>query len=380
MATKRSPILGYNHNIRHRGRVFHVQTEDSGVDNPHIFTHLFHGGVILSSRKLDYDRASSEEAVKGLMQAQHKAVLKELKKGTFDAKIVEYLGPHPEGDLPPDAAPHVPERPQTEPGSARLDSEPVPVPPDMPPPVELPVAPPAAAPEVHVSFSAAPSSGVPEPAAPEVTAPMGSRTPPRAEPASSTYIHTGRGRREAPLMNTGQMAAVMAPDDAAPTEIDAEPTNKVVDRHMSNPPPIPATARRRPTRPPRRVPSSQTNARPRPPSTPAVISAREGSSRRTASRKSDPNVIVSRPAVIVGAPPKVVGSGSDRQSARAPATVPNAAPASSPPPQSRPASGRVRAAREERSAPNSLFGGDLISEKSLDEVILAYLSEDTGEE
>jgi hypothetical protein len=49
---KRSPILGFNHNIRHRGVVFHVQTEDSGVDNPHLFTHLFHGGTILSTRKL----------------------------------------------------------------------------------------------------------------------------------------------------------------------------------------------------------------------------------------------------------------------------------------------------------------------------------------
>ena len=49
---KRSPILGYNHNVRYRGIVFHVQTEDSGIINPHVFSHLFHGGVILSSRKL----------------------------------------------------------------------------------------------------------------------------------------------------------------------------------------------------------------------------------------------------------------------------------------------------------------------------------------
>src|SRR5882724_11426117 len=43
---KRSPILGYNHNVRYRGLVFHVQTEDSGVASPHLFTHLFHTGVI----------------------------------------------------------------------------------------------------------------------------------------------------------------------------------------------------------------------------------------------------------------------------------------------------------------------------------------------
>ncbi|GAB4510353.1 MAG: hypothetical protein Tsb0020_27480 [Haliangiales bacterium] len=97
--SKRSPILGYNHNIRHRGLVFHVQTEDSGVDNPHVFTHLFHGGVILFSRRLDYDAGSDEPLVKTLMQAQHKAVLKDLKRGEFGDKIDEYLGENP--DLEP---------------------------------------------------------------------------------------------------------------------------------------------------------------------------------------------------------------------------------------------------------------------------------------
>ena len=89
---KRSPILGFNHNFRHRGLVFHVQTEDSGVNNPHIFTHLFNGGVIVSSRKLTYDASSANEVVKALMQAQHKAMLKDLKKGTFDEKIDDYFG------------------------------------------------------------------------------------------------------------------------------------------------------------------------------------------------------------------------------------------------------------------------------------------------
>lgn len=89
---KRSPILGYNHNVRYRGLVFHVQTEDSGLLNPHLFTHLFHEGVIVSTRKLVYDAGSNEEAIKSLMQAQHKAVMKDLRRGTFDEKIEQYLG------------------------------------------------------------------------------------------------------------------------------------------------------------------------------------------------------------------------------------------------------------------------------------------------
>jgi hypothetical protein len=96
---KRSPILGYNHNVRYRGLVFHVQTEDSGVSTPHLFTHLFHHGVIVSTRKLVYDAGSAEESIKSLMQAQHKAVLKDLRRGHFDDKIDSYLGGTP-GLLP----------------------------------------------------------------------------------------------------------------------------------------------------------------------------------------------------------------------------------------------------------------------------------------
>jgi hypothetical protein len=106
---KRSPILGYNHNVRYRGLVFHVQTEDSGVASPHLFTHLFHHGVIVSTRKLDYDAGSAEESIKSLMQAQHKAVLKDLRRGSFDDKIDSYLGGTP--GLLPRGVEETPDRP-----------------------------------------------------------------------------------------------------------------------------------------------------------------------------------------------------------------------------------------------------------------------------
>jgi hypothetical protein len=63
--------------------------------NPHLFTHLFHEGVIVSTRKLVYDSGSNEDAIKSLMQAQHKAVMKDLRKGTFDDKIDQYLAGTP---------------------------------------------------------------------------------------------------------------------------------------------------------------------------------------------------------------------------------------------------------------------------------------------
>ena len=46
----RAPLLGYNTNVRHKGKLFHIQTEDSGIGHPHIITHLFaDGGRIVAS-------------------------------------------------------------------------------------------------------------------------------------------------------------------------------------------------------------------------------------------------------------------------------------------------------------------------------------------
>ena len=87
----RSPLLGYNHNVRYGGRILHVQTEDSGPANPHLYTHLFFGGSILATKRCEYDAASSDEGVRGLMQGQHKEILKELKQGLYDDRLGNFF-------------------------------------------------------------------------------------------------------------------------------------------------------------------------------------------------------------------------------------------------------------------------------------------------
>jgi hypothetical protein len=81
-------LTGFNHNIKHKGRVFHVQTEDSGVNNPHIITHLFVGGNIMASKKTSYaDILNAEnltEVVRELMEEQHKEMLRNLINGVYD--------------------------------------------------------------------------------------------------------------------------------------------------------------------------------------------------------------------------------------------------------------------------------------------------------
>ena len=87
----RSPLLGYNHNVKYGGHIFHVQTEDSGPGNPHLFTHLFFEGSILASKRGQYDPSTSEEDVRTMMQAQHKAILKELKQTSYDERIARFF-------------------------------------------------------------------------------------------------------------------------------------------------------------------------------------------------------------------------------------------------------------------------------------------------
>lgn len=84
LVSKRPPLLGYNHNVRHSGRLFHVQTEDSGPARPVLSTHLFIEGTILSSQRTTYSLDEPEAVTQKRMQEQHKGMLKRLRDGLFD--------------------------------------------------------------------------------------------------------------------------------------------------------------------------------------------------------------------------------------------------------------------------------------------------------
>jgi hypothetical protein len=85
-------VVGFNHNFRYRGELFHVQTEDSGLKSPHIITLLYRGGTILASKKTSYADITKvdrlEQVVEELMKEQHREMLRRLKSGEFDEIIV----------------------------------------------------------------------------------------------------------------------------------------------------------------------------------------------------------------------------------------------------------------------------------------------------
>jgi hypothetical protein len=84
--------LGFNNNVKYKGKVYHVQTEDSGLGQPHVITHLFtDGGRIIKSHKRSYADAVAREDVvphvRALMKGQHMEMVQALREGRFDPII-----------------------------------------------------------------------------------------------------------------------------------------------------------------------------------------------------------------------------------------------------------------------------------------------------
>lgn len=84
--------VGFNNNVKYGGNVFHIQTEDSGLDRPHIITHLFaDGGRIIKSNKRSYAAEVKREDVatyvRQLMKDQHMEMAILLREGKFDEVI-----------------------------------------------------------------------------------------------------------------------------------------------------------------------------------------------------------------------------------------------------------------------------------------------------
>lgn len=108
-------LPGFNHNIRYKERVYHVQTEDNGLKQPRLITQVFIDGHVLALEKSTYDHIieaaaddkSRDDQIRTQMQDQHKQLLKNLVAGMYDERIAAYLhggNAEPSSDLVPAAA------------------------------------------------------------------------------------------------------------------------------------------------------------------------------------------------------------------------------------------------------------------------------------
>lgn len=79
-------LTGYNTDIKHKGVIYHVQTEDGGTENPVIVSLIYQGGRILASRKTSYDHLLGTDnlipQLRDLLENQHKSMIKSVLSGT----------------------------------------------------------------------------------------------------------------------------------------------------------------------------------------------------------------------------------------------------------------------------------------------------------
>jgi hypothetical protein len=81
-------ITGFNTDIEHDGVVYHVQTEDKGLDTPIILSLVYTGGTILASKRSPYKdliaEGFSDEALAERLKRQHKLICAAIHSGRIN--------------------------------------------------------------------------------------------------------------------------------------------------------------------------------------------------------------------------------------------------------------------------------------------------------
>lgn len=380
MAKIQSPLLGYNNNVRHKNRVFHIQTEDSGVKHPHVITHLFmDGGRILKSVKRSYAEHvgsdSLSETVRQLMKEQHKAMFIALRDGEYDHLLevapIPSSGQTAVAKAPLASAPTASAAPVKE-ESGRRDVREVQasqVPSQAPGPAGPSVQPgPAVQPGPHapaVPFSRNDSKT--DVAVTSAKAPETSRDMPPGIDMQAI---------EAASLTTGERAAMSISNDLPPppknlfqkeltgnigyrsTHVDDEEASRGVQTPVKRPassPPLNQTRRSNGSTPaPEKRPHGRTQPSVAPPPTSPLH------------RPSVAPISTSKPIVQPA-----------QSNASSPPPTQKDTPKDDPAKSRRYAPARPAAIFGQTQAPSSsIFGDDLVGDKSLDEVILSYLVDD----
>jgi len=120
-------LTGYNTDFKYQGKIYHVQTEDGGVNSPYITSLLYYQGAVLASRKTSYADILKadclDDVVRDLMMEQHKQMIRDLMQGRLDLNNA----PH-ESTYQPAAAPKP--APVKEPTPVPKAASPAPAPPE----------------------------------------------------------------------------------------------------------------------------------------------------------------------------------------------------------------------------------------------------------
>jgi hypothetical protein len=83
-------VTGFNTDVQHDGKTYHVQTEDKGTNNPIIETLIYVGGEILAARRTSYAdllaQGVSEKEIAERIETQHNRMILDIRDGRYDSK------------------------------------------------------------------------------------------------------------------------------------------------------------------------------------------------------------------------------------------------------------------------------------------------------
>jgi hypothetical protein len=100
-------ITGFNTDIEHNGVVYHVQTEDKGLESPLILSLVYSGGAILASKRSPYEdliaSGFDEAALAQRLKRQHRLICAAINAGRIDE--LKRMGEQAEESAPPVSSP-----------------------------------------------------------------------------------------------------------------------------------------------------------------------------------------------------------------------------------------------------------------------------------
>jgi hypothetical protein len=81
-------ITGFNTDVEHDGVIYHVQTEDKGLESPLILSLVYSGGAILASKRSTYEdliaAGFDEEVLADRLKRQHRLICAAIRAGRID--------------------------------------------------------------------------------------------------------------------------------------------------------------------------------------------------------------------------------------------------------------------------------------------------------
>jgi len=84
-------ITGFNTDVHYEERVYHVQTEDRGQDNPFLESLVYIGGTVVAKKRTPYSEqlsnGATEEMIASLLKRQHQVIIAAIKAGRIEDLI-----------------------------------------------------------------------------------------------------------------------------------------------------------------------------------------------------------------------------------------------------------------------------------------------------